>query len=76
MHSSAKISILVVHALLLASAALAASSAADWRPLDPENTLYRELASGPVVIELAVAVAPALRSTLEILRANSPQSSP
>ena len=37
---------------------LAAASAADWRPLDPENTLYLELASGRVVIELAPAFAP------------------
>src|SRR5580658_1476671 len=34
------------------------STAADWRPLDPENTLYMELASGRVVIELAPAFAP------------------
>jgi len=37
---------------------LAASTASDWRPLDPENTLYLELASGRVVIELAPAFAP------------------
>jgi peptidylprolyl isomerase len=37
---------------------LAASTAADWRPLDPENTLYLELAGGRVVIELAPAFAP------------------
>jgi peptidylprolyl isomerase len=37
---------------------LAASSAADWRPLDPRNTLYLELASGRVVIELAPQFAP------------------
>jgi peptidylprolyl isomerase len=37
---------------------LAASSPADWRPLDPENTLYVELPSGRVVIELAPAFAP------------------
>ncbi len=37
---------------------LAASSPADWRALDPENTLYMELASGRVVIELAPAFAP------------------
>ncbi len=34
------------------------STPADWRPLDPENTLYLELASGRVVIELAPAFAP------------------
>ncbi len=32
---------------------LAASSPADWRPLDPDNTLYVELPAGRVVIELA-----------------------
>jgi cyclophilin family peptidyl-prolyl cis-trans isomerase len=37
---------------------LAASTAADWRPLDPENTLYLDLAAGRVVIELAPAFAP------------------
>ena len=37
---------------------LAASGPADWRPLDPERTLYLELASGRVVIELAPDFAP------------------
>jgi cyclophilin family peptidyl-prolyl cis-trans isomerase len=37
---------------------LTASSPADWRPLDPENTLYVELPGGRVVIELAPAFAP------------------
>ncbi|MBM3839410.1 MAG: peptidylprolyl isomerase [Verrucomicrobia bacterium] len=37
---------------------VAASSPADWRALDPENTLYLELGSGRVVIELAPAFAP------------------
>lgn len=37
---------------------LAASKPSDWRALDPENTLYLELASGRVVIELAPAFAP------------------
>lgn len=37
---------------------LAASKPSDWRPLDPENTLYVQLASGLVVIELAPAFAP------------------
>jgi peptidylprolyl isomerase len=32
--------------------------AADWRALDPQNTLYLELASGRVVIELAPEFAP------------------
>jgi len=38
---------------------LAASPQADWRALDPENTLYLELPAGRVVIELAPAYAPA-----------------
>jgi peptidylprolyl isomerase len=37
---------------------LAASSATDWRPLDPENTLYVELPAGRVIIELAPGFAP------------------
>ena len=32
---------------------LEASKASDWRPLDPENTLYLQFATGRVVIELA-----------------------
>jgi cyclophilin family peptidyl-prolyl cis-trans isomerase len=34
------------------------SSPGDWRPLDPENTLYLELPAGRVVIELAPYFAP------------------
>jgi peptidylprolyl isomerase len=37
---------------------LAASRSHDWRPLDPENTLYIEFNSGRVVIELAPVFAP------------------
>jgi hypothetical protein len=37
---------------------LAASPAADWRPLDPSLTVQLELATGRVVIELAPAFAP------------------
>jgi peptidylprolyl isomerase len=37
---------------------LAASTPADWRPLDPQNTLYLELSSGRVVIELNPEFAP------------------
>ena len=37
---------------------LKASSPSDWRPLDPNNTLYVELPAGRVVIELAPAFAP------------------
>jgi peptidylprolyl isomerase len=35
-----------------------ASRPGDWRPLDPANTLYMQLAGGRVVIELAPAFAP------------------
>jgi peptidylprolyl isomerase len=38
---------------------LEASSASDWRQLDPQNTLYMELPSGRVIIELAPGFAPA-----------------
>ncbi len=37
---------------------IAATTAADWRPLDPENTLYLQLPQGRVVIELAPDFAP------------------
>jgi len=37
---------------------LAASSAADWRALEPQNTLYLELPAGRVIIELAPLFAP------------------
>jgi len=37
---------------------LAEAKPADWRALDPENTLYLDLAAGRVVIELAPAFAP------------------
>ena len=35
-----------------------ASKPSDWRPLDPENTLYVDLPSGRVVIEMAPVFAP------------------
>ncbi|HUA88908.1 MAG TPA: peptidylprolyl isomerase, partial [Steroidobacteraceae bacterium] len=37
---------------------LAASSAGDWHRLDPADTIYMELATGRVVIELAPEFAP------------------
>jgi len=37
---------------------IAASKSADWRSLDPQNTLYLELPTGRVVIELNPAFAP------------------
>ena len=41
-----------------AAEVLAASSASDWRALDPQNTLYLELPSGRVVLELMPEFAP------------------
>jgi peptidylprolyl isomerase len=43
---------------LTMAAVLAGSKSTDWRPLDPGNTLYLELAAGRVVIELAPTFAP------------------
>ncbi len=37
---------------------LSKAAPSDWRPLDPENTLYLELPTGRVVIELASDFAP------------------
>jgi cyclophilin family peptidyl-prolyl cis-trans isomerase len=44
-----------------------ASSPADWRAPDPENTLYVELPAGRVVIELAPAFAPLHVGTIKTL---------
>jgi len=43
---------------LTAADLLAHSKASDWRELKPENTLYMELATGRVIIELAPSYAP------------------
>jgi peptidylprolyl isomerase len=43
---------------LAAAEILDQSPAADWRALDPEHTLYLELPSGRVIVELAPAFAP------------------
>lgn len=40
------------------SEVLKASQPSDWRPLDPARTLYMDLASGRVIIELHPAIAP------------------
>jgi peptidylprolyl isomerase len=37
---------------------VAAAKPEDWRAIDPENTLYLELAGGRVIIELSLAFAP------------------
>ena len=44
-----------------------ASSPGDWRPLDPENTLYLELPAGRVVLELAPAFAPKAAANIRAL---------
>ena len=46
---------------------LAASAPADWRAPDPDNTLYLELASGRVVLELAPAFAPRHAANIKAL---------
>ena len=46
---------------------LQATTAADWRPLEPENTLYLQLPQGRVVIELAPAFAPLHAANLRTL---------
>jgi cyclophilin family peptidyl-prolyl cis-trans isomerase len=43
------------------------SKPADWRPLDPNNTLYMELPAGRVVIELAPDFAPENIANLKTL---------
>ena len=48
----------IVHRPPSAAEVLAASTAADWRALDPQNTLYLELPAGRVVIELMPQFAP------------------
>jgi peptidylprolyl isomerase len=56
-----------VRPVLSYSERLAASRPADWRALDPENTLYMDLPSGRVVIELSVAYAPAHAANIRTL---------
>ena len=46
---------------------MAAATGADWRPLDPADTIYFELASGRVVVELAPAFAPAHAANVKAL---------
>jgi peptidylprolyl isomerase len=46
---------------------LAQSPASDWRPLDPERTLYMDLPAGRVIIELAPAYAPNHVADIEAL---------
>jgi cyclophilin family peptidyl-prolyl cis-trans isomerase len=44
-----------------------ASKPGDWRPLDPENTLYMDLPTGRVVIELAPSFAPNTAANIRAL---------
>jgi peptidylprolyl isomerase len=46
---------------------LDASAPSDWRALDPENTLYLDLAAGRVVIELAPSYAPLHASNIRTM---------
>ena len=46
---------------------LDASKSADWRPLNPENTLYLDLPAGRVVIELAPDFAPRHVANVKVL---------
>jgi len=52
---------------LTAAEVLAASTPADWRPLDAYHTLYLELGSGRIVIELAPQFAPNHVANVEAL---------
>lgn len=46
---------------------LASTKPTDWRPLDPENTLYVELPAGRVIIELAPDFAPLHAANIKAL---------
>jgi peptidylprolyl isomerase len=46
---------------------LAQSPATDWRPLNPENTLYLNLEAGRVIIELAPDYAPAHAANIKAM---------
>jgi peptidylprolyl isomerase len=46
---------------------LAASTPADWRQIDPQNTIYMDLPSGRVIIELAPQFAPHYVANVETL---------
>jgi cyclophilin family peptidyl-prolyl cis-trans isomerase len=75
LHGLAMAGLLVITSALLAASekprtladVLAASTPSDWRALDPENTLYLELATGRVVIELAPLFAPRHAANIKAL---------
>jgi peptidylprolyl isomerase len=46
---------------------LAASTSSDWRTIDPQNTIYMDLPSGRVIIELAPLFAPHYVANVEML---------
>jgi peptidylprolyl isomerase len=46
---------------------IASSTAADWRPLDPQSTVYLELPAGRIIIELAPQFAPHHATNIEAL---------
>lgn len=46
---------------------VAASPASDWRPIDPQNTVYLDLPGGRVIIELAPAFAPSHVANIKAL---------
>lgn len=52
---------------LTATDVLAQSAPSDWRPVDPENTLYFDFAAGRVVFELAPEFAPKHVANLKAL---------
>jgi peptidylprolyl isomerase len=55
------------HRPLTSADVLATSTAADWRALDPQNTLYLELPAGRVIIELAPQFAPRHAANVQAL---------
>jgi peptidylprolyl isomerase len=46
---------------------LGASTAADWRAIEPQNTIYMDLPSGRVIIELAPQFAPRYVANVQML---------
>ncbi|MEQ1516049.1 MAG: peptidylprolyl isomerase [Usitatibacteraceae bacterium] len=49
------------------SEVLATATAADWRTLDAENTLYMEIPAGRIVIEMSTAYAPSHAANIRTL---------
>ena len=55
------------HRPLTTADVIATSAPTDWRPLDPQNTLYLELPTGRVIIELDTEFAPHHAANIEAL---------